>query len=160
MDVNDDLREKLLNNAFHFISIHPRSISETKKHLLEKTTKWQIKNDQIVDVVIQRLIEMDYLNDTKFTEWWIDQRQRQLKGWNIIKYELHQKGINLKDRPDINIERKTEMDTALNAVSKKLPLWKNLPSMELKQKLYNYLFRRGFNSEVIVSAIDASLKKD
>lgn len=144
----DDLYQKLLEAAFRFLSFRPRSEKEIEDFLKRKAP-----NRDLGDRVTARLRELGYLDDAKFADWWMTQRQaHRPKGMRAIAQELKVKGIEAKD---IHID---EVASAKQAIEKKLPLWCKLPALEQKKKIYGFLGRRGFSGETIHRVIDEAVK--
>lgn len=140
----DDFYQKLLEASFRFLSFRPRSEKEVQDFLKKKTPDTKLR-----DRVINRLHELGYLDDAKFTKWWIDQRTaHRPKGARLIAQELKAKGVEAKGI------RLDERLLAKQAIAKKLDLWRRLPKLEQKKKLYGFLGRRGFATEVIHRVID------
>ncbi len=161
--------EKLLNAAFRFVSYRPRSEKEVRDFLRKKLTQWKISATLTTDKVIERLREYGYLDDKKFTSWWIEQRNTfKPKGQRLLKQELLHKGISraLIDEElafgsdNVNSDRRqnrlllSEKELARQAVQKKLDRWRILPTIDRKKKVFGFLTRRGFSSDTISGVID------
>lgn len=136
------------NSSLRLISRRPRAIQEVKdylsKHEVGETTQ---------SMVVERLLERKYLNDEVFTQWFIEQRNFfRPKGARALAYELRQKGIAqdvINKVLDKNTLPQDEYEKAKTISSKKLVMWKSLPSEKQKQKLVGFLGRRGFSWDVI-----------
>ena len=90
------------------------------------------------------MTELGYVNDDKFAEWWISQRTAfRPKGKRVIEAELLAKGIR---NPEIDIDERTLAQKALERKK----------GVSDKQKLANFLYRRGFT----VSVVDDILGKE
>ncbi len=145
-----DTYQILLNAAFRFLSFRPRSSKEVKEFLQKKT-----KTASVVDCVMDRLVELGYIDDNKFAAWWIESRQKtKPKGMRLIKFELKQKGVDTEA-----VVEMPEDEVARRAIQKKLEIWKKLPKLEEKKKLYDFLARRGFSYNTITRVIDGVLGK-
>lgn len=153
----DDVYQRFLNAAYHFISFRPRSEKEIREFLQKKRKKLGQTTEVIFQRVLDRLRELGYLDDEKFVRWWIDQRQlHRPKGMRFIVAELRGKGI-AQDVIDAVITQESEhseLDGARSIVNKKMKQWKTLPIPEKKKKIYEHLARRGFTSELIRHIID------
>src|SRR4051812_38099109 len=101
----DKIVEKTLAKALYYLSFRPRSEKEVKDYLLGKN-KPQKKDfvsptQETIDIVIKKLKEMKFLNDTEFAKSWVRSRtEYKPKSVGVIKMELKQKGI----APDMIIE--------------------------------------------------------
>ncbi|MBI5620487.1 RecX family transcriptional regulator [Candidatus Gottesmanbacteria bacterium] len=162
----EDFYQKLLESSIRFISFRPRSEKEIRFYLGKKFQKHKISDAPLLDRIITRLRELDYVNDRKFAAWWVEQRQiHKPKGMRLIAQELKAKGI---DRELVSVMMQSDnfpsgreqnyQDTqeglARKALEKKLSLWDKLPKLEQKKKIYGFLGRRGFDGEVIGRVID------
>lgn len=128
--------ENLMNAAMRFVSYRPRSEKEIADFLQKKLKKWKVAGSEMVAKVMDRLTELGYIDDKKFADWWIEQRSTfRPKGKKLLELELRAKGVNVETHVD-------EVELAKRAIEKKRHVWE-------KEKLYNFLFRRGFSSSVI-----------
>lgn len=117
--------------------------------MTKKLQKYKISDSTLLERVITRLRELDYVNDEKFAAWWVDQRQsHKPKGTRFLTQELKAKGVT------VEIKQSDEVGLARQALAKKLDRWQALPKLEQKKKIYGFLGRRGFDSEVIRHVID------
>ncbi|MDP1721878.1 MAG: regulatory protein RecX [Candidatus Gottesmanbacteria bacterium] len=152
----EDLYQKLLDASFHFVSFRPRSEKEMRAYLAKKLSRLSVIPARdariqfpILDRVIARLRELDYVNDEKFAAWWVDQRQsHKPKGNRLILQELKAKGVA------VEIKQPDEVGLARQALAKKLERWQTLPKIEQKKKIYGFLGRRGFDADTIRRVID------
>lgn len=163
MDDKEDY-QRLLDVSLKLVSIRPRSEKELRTFLIQKVKKWKITNETVIEQVISRLSELDYVNDYKFTQWWIDiSYKTRHKGERIVKAELFQKGVSrdiieeLINKP----ENRESSDPAPihQLMYKKLSLLKAEPPIRRKHKLFQYLIGRGYNSDTVKKIIDAELSK-
>ncbi|AZO95473.1 regulatory protein RecX [Halocella sp. SP3-1] len=85
----DDCLQSAKDDAFNLLSYRERSENELKKRLLRKGHKRAIINQ-----VIARLKDLDYLNDKRFAEMWIrDRIANKPRGRYYLKKELKNKGV-------------------------------------------------------------------
>mgnify|MGYP001603399287 CR=1 FL=1 len=149
-----DIYQTLLTAAFRFLSFRPRSSKEVDDYLHKKTKKSYVA-PEVYQRVLNRLVDLGYVDDEKFASWWIESRQKtKPRGMRLIKQELKQKGIATDA-----IENVPEGMIARRAVQKKVDIWKKLPKLEQKKKLYEYLGRRGFSFATIRGVVDEVLGK-
>ncbi|MBI2026065.1 MAG: regulatory protein RecX [Candidatus Levybacteria bacterium] len=151
--------EKLLNKAFKFLSYRPRSEKEVRDYLIKK------KADELtLTRITQSLKENNFLNDTDFAKWWIEQRTKfRPKAQRLIKLELIQKGIgkDLIDKllQDKSIETLTDLDKAKRIAQKKLQRYKNEVPQKQYEKLVRFLASKGFNWDTIKKIVDQLIPK-
>ena len=146
--------EKLMNAALRFVSFRPRSEKELTDFLSKNLTKWKVSGSGLLKNVIERMRELGYVDDRKFADWWITQRNSfRPKGKRAIQFELKRRGVE----QDVQFD---ETESAQKAISKKLVLWSRLPIIEQKKKTYTFLAQRGFSFQTINRIIDGLGKKD
>lgn len=163
----DDFHQPLLDAAFRFISFRPRSEKEIRDFLAKKVHGKTIENSKRIEKVLERLRELEYLDDTKFIRWWVEQRSTfRPKGRRLLEQELQRKGIDKSlIAESLNALAATsptggkngvmsEMDLAKKAIERKLRLWQKLPRLAFKQKVYGFLSRRGFTGDTVRRIID------
>jgi len=156
--------KKLMEKALRFLSFRPRSEREVRDHLRKKfpisidsrncrlrTFKFQISVSQIVDNVLDRLKHLGYVDDLEFARWWIEQRQTHSpRGARLIRSELFQKGVAQEIIDKVLPEdEEGEVEQALKTAQKKLRSYQKLDPREFKQKMGQYLARKGFDWEVV-----------
>lgn len=162
--MDDDHYQTVRDYALRLLSFRPRSIKEISAKL-QKYCQRRNFPDSLMERVIAILIEQKFLGDTEFARWWKEKRQSfKPKGLKAIKIELLQKGID-KETVDSVIsegseEGINEYDLAMNFLEKKALRLKNLPSLKLKIKLRDMLFRRGFDWDTIAKVIDSYKEKE
>lgn len=144
-----ELKVKLIN----LISRRPRSEREIQQYLL----KQNIKDNK---GIIETLKNEGYIDDTKFTEWWIDQRVAfKNRSINEIRSELLGKGIsndiieNAIGEADMT---ESEMKSIKLLAEKKKSLLKHkkLTTEQLNEKVVQFLLRKGFRWELIQKALE------
>ena len=148
--------EKAKNRAFKILSFRQYSKLELKNKLSAEL----FPND-IIDRVIDILENYKYINDFEFTKNYIKNRYI-TKGYGINKiiFELKRLGINEDDiinayDETINKFSITEEDKIREIINKKLKgkVYNFEENPKLKKKLFDYLYRRGFNYETIMNAL-------
>jgi regulatory protein len=141
--VNQDALEKAKQHAYHYLSYRPRSIAEIRHYLQKKEY-----SDATVDKAIDQLIKLDYLNDSVFAQYWVEQREVfRPRSRLFLRNELYQKGVD-REIVDDALANLDESDAAYRAGSKKAQQWSNLPQETFLLKMKQYLKRRGFNYAV------------
>lgn len=136
--------EKAKASAYRYLSYRPRSIAELKRQLGKKGF-----NEETIDQVIDRLSELELIDDLAFGRYWVEQRETfKPRGRRALRYELYQKGID-REIVDLVVADVDETEAAKKAARKKARLWRELPEDQFYEKLSNYLGRRGFPYEVV-----------
>jgi len=145
-----DLEEKAKNMAIRYIEYRPRSIAETRQHLQKKEYP-----DDIIERVVQRLADVELLNDAAFARYWVEQRETfKPRSKMALQMELRKKGI---DRALIEtaVAEVDELAAATQAAQAKARRWHNLPKLEFRKKLGGFLQRRGFSYDIVREVTEA-----
>ena len=91
----------VLDAAAAFLTVRPRSVAETRRRLNRLGYP-----AGIVDIVIERLIEMGYLDDEAFAVAWVESRDRaRPRGEAALRRELSVKGIDREVIASVLAER-------------------------------------------------------
>lgn len=157
---------KLFDNSLRFLSYRPRSEKEVKDFLVKKIARSEnIKFNEalqspMIAQIIKRLKKESFLNDEEFAHWWVKARTSfQPKGPYLIKRELAGKGIDKEIIEKAISKIKNQTELGRNVIEKKIKTWKKLTNLELKNKIYQHLARRGFDSAAIKEVIAQIAKK-
>lgn len=148
---NKGEKSKILEKVLSFAMLRPRSGKEIKDYFKRK------KIDELIQpYLLEKLKKYELLNDQKFAEWWVRQRlEFKHKSKKDITFELRQKGIdsntikNILDDSGID-----EFKIAKELIKKRLYKWQKYDDKIRKQKIAQYLAGKGFNWDVINSAVD------
>lgn len=154
------LFEKLLQQAFRFLSYRPRSLKEIKEYLNKKVNK--IAPDQgkiLVLKIIRQLENGGLINEREFVIWWVRQRQDfRPKSQRVMALELKRLGIEDDLIEEVFYQEKSKFKgdeiMAEELLRKWLKKHQSLPEKDLKKKYLAYLLRRGFKWQDIQIAID------
>lgn len=162
--MDEELYSKLMDAALQLLSRRTYTVHQISERLMARLKKWR-KSDQtdVIDKVIERLIELKYLDDQRFCEQWVEERSRlRPRGKYLLSQELRRKGIEKELLEGFwESEKGTtfdELPLALELIERKLPRLKKYENWELKQRLYRFLASRGFSLNVIREALDKALK--
>ena len=155
--IKDNEYEQLYQKAVSYISYQMRTISEVKKHLRK-----DIKNETIIQKVIDELKSNRYLNDLEYVKEYVTQRiEFDLVGPNYIKDKLISKGIHFDIIKDALVQYNDDLEYGkLFEIIKreiKYPQKKNFQKtyLALKKKCIS----KGFSLNIIESSL-MSLKDD
>lgn len=142
-------RVKTFDRAVNLLAYKPRSVKELRERLLEKA--WT--NEEIVDGVLEKLKEYNYLNDEQFAK---DFAASKLRGKPMGKRVLQQKLATKKlDKETVakavaNAYEETPESEIINAaVHKRLRLKGKPTTREDAKKFYDYLLRQGFSYDLV-----------
>lgn len=142
---------KLYQRTLEWVLTRPRSIREAKDYLKKKQfdKKDYSITDEDIEKVLETLIEKRYLDDQKFTKYYIENRFTK-KGISKkrLKLELTKKGIDSE-----TVERaleesgRDETEEIKKVIAKKRARYED-------EKLLQYLVRQGFDYELVKSILD------
>jgi regulatory protein len=135
--------------ALRLLAIRNHSSLELRKKLLQK----KIKPD-MVEKILEYLVDANLLNDEKFArEYASELSKRKHFGSSRIKLELRKKGIEDTIVKDIMKKSSADLESEKKnlelAASKYLKHLSKKLSPREKQKLVNFLYRKGFSWDLI-----------
>ncbi len=138
-----------MNRAVKLLAAKPRSVGELRTRLLEKL--WT--NEEIVDVVIEKLKEYKYLDDGQFAKDFALSKLRQKpQGKRRLQQSLSQKQLDRETVDEAIIsafEKMPEAELIDAAIEKRLRLKGRPETREEKKKFYDHLLRQGFAFDLI-----------
>ena len=144
-------RERTMNRAVRLLAAKPRSIGELRERLLEKG--WT--NREVVDAVIEKLGEYNYLDDQKYAaDLAVSKLRQRPQGKRRLKQTLSQKKLD-KETVDEAInsafEKIPETELIDRAIEKQVRI-KGMPeTREEVKKFYDHLLRHGFDYGLITA---------
>ncbi len=147
-----------VNIAAHFLSYRPRSEQEVRRNLTEKETP-----AAIIDVAIERLNGLGYLDDAAFARYWVDNRnQFKPLSHRALRQEMRQKGLSDTVIAEA-LGDQSESDLAYKAATTQLRKFRNRTLREFKTKMNAFLQRRGFSystTQDVVARLIETLEAD
>lgn len=129
---------KLRARALEWLLSRPRSAREFKDYLFRKKT-----NPELSEKLVNEFTKKGYLDDYKFSLWFVDVLQRKNKSRRAIQAELYKKGIVREITEQVLAEVGVDEEVALAelvAKKRRLTRYKNDP-----EKLARYLTNQGFS---------------
>ena len=142
-------KQRTMDRAVRLLAAKPRSIAELRERLLEK--EWT--NGAIVDEVLEKLKEYDYLNDDQYAKALASSKLlRKPLGRRRLKQTLAQKKLDKEtvERAVEKVYEKTPEDEVIDrAIKKRLRLKGKPETREDAKKFYDYLMRQGFSYDLI-----------
>ena len=169
MELNkkDEAYSKAYFRVLNFLSFSKRS----KKELLDKIEKYLSKTylpkkdkDDVREQIIQNLKTDGYLKETideDFANSYVQGLRNSGKSFNGIRISqfLSKKGIPKEIINDVisNIDDEAVYESVLKDAEKKLRSLKNESALRKKQKLLNFLYRKGYPFDIVSSVVDTLL---
>ncbi len=142
-------RTKTFDRAVNLLAFKPRSVKELRARLLEKT--WT--NEEIVDAVLEKLKEYNYLNDEQFAKDFAASKLRgKPMGKRVLQQKLAMKKLDketVAEAVENAYEETPEAEIINQAVAKRLRLKGKPETREDAKKFYDYLLRQGFSYDLV-----------
>ena len=142
-------RQKTFDRAVNLLAFKPRSIAELRERLLEKD--WTTA--EIVDSVLDKLKEYNYLNDEQFAKSVAASQIRQKPiGKRVLKQKLTLKKLDketIETALEAAFEETPEDEIIDRAIEKRLRIKGNPETREDSKKFYDYLLRQGFSYDLV-----------
>jgi regulatory protein len=138
--------QKSLDKLLRFATLRPRSEKEVTDYFRRKKV-----HESLWEELLERLKHFELLDDRKFANWWVSQRQNfKPKPKRILKIELTKKGIVREIIDEVLGETKMDEEKmAKELIERKAYKWKNLEPRIKRQKMSQYLAGKGFSWDVI-----------
>ncbi len=138
-----------MNRAVKLLAAKPRSIGELRERLLEKL--WT--DEAIVDSVIEKLKEYNYLNDEQYARnLAVSKLSQKPQGKRRLQQSMSQKKLDkqvVESAIAEAFEKLPETDLIDAAIAKRLRLKGRPESREDTKKFYDHLLRQGFDYDLI-----------
>jgi regulatory protein len=137
---------KMKARALAWVLGRPHSMREFRDYLIRKKA-----DPELIDSLAEEFTTKNYLNDTNFTKWFVELRQRGGKSNRAIRAQLFQKGISRDVAEQVmQSESDDELERLMILIAKKSKSsrYKNDP-LKFKQ----YLARQGFGYDLITEAL-------
>lgn len=155
---------KLYSRALEYTMLRPHSSREMRDYLWRKTreTKYKSRSGEIksregvsqdiADRVYDRLAEKGYIDDEKFAQWWVENRNlRKGTSRRKLQAELSAKGVSSGITSTILEQtERNDGDELAKIVAKKRSRYPD------EQKFMQYLARQGFSYDDIKAALSES----
>lgn len=156
---------KLYTLALNYCMLRPHSEKEIRDYLWKKTLPRKLRNKKTgelyekkgvslksVNQTIIRLKEKRYIDDEKFTRFWVENRnRRQGSSSRKLRSELTQKGVALDIQNKILSETTRNDAEELQKIIAKKSKRYNDP-----QKLMRYLVSQGFSYDDVKKSLQSS----
>lgn len=135
----------------------------TKEQIIEKL-KNKGFNSSLREQVVKELTKYNYLNDTEFAKAWIKTRmQLKPKGERVLKLELLAKGVPKEIINQVlgeGLKNYDQKQIALDLAQQRLARSHLDCSIKTRRRIFSFLQRRGFSSEIISKTLRQLFKDD
>lgn len=143
-----DSMEKARTRALRLLKVRPRSESELHQRLARIGF-----GEQVIRALLQELKQKGLIDDTKFAQLFANQKMHSNPvGRRALMGSLEAKGIDSElvlKAVDQTMEGQDELETARGLAHKRLGQMKGLKRDVRQRRLFGFLSRRGFPSDVI-----------
>ncbi len=140
-----DADEQAYERALRFLTSRPRAEAEVRRRL--QTHK---VSPAAIDRVMERLRQAGFLDDKAFAAYWVENRTTfRPKSKRMLAMELKQKGVKDAGLLGEALAQANDDEAAYQVAVKRAARLRNLPLVEFKRKLGDFLARRGFSYETI-----------
>jgi regulatory protein len=144
----EDQYETTYQRALRYLSLRQRSESEIRRKLKENDCP-----DELLDRIIERLTQLGLVDDLKFTQAWVDNRNEfRPRSRRALSVELRQHGVDSQTIGQ-TLESIDEESLAFRAASKQARKLAHLDWLHFRMKMSAFLARRGFDYQVITPVI-------
>jgi regulatory protein len=156
--INEDNYIKGKNAALHFLE----SSFKSSKQVIDKLVAKEL-DTKTIDRVMEFLKQYGFVDDNRFVELFIKEKIKST-GKNKIKFTLLKKGIgeDLVKEELKKITSEQQLEIALQLGEKKFRILSKSESdrKKLYKKIADYLFRNGYDFEIINEVLDKITKND
>lgn len=143
---------KALDCALYFLGHRKRSEKEIITKLRQKDYE-----DVDIEETLVKLRELGFIDDADFAQSLINDRRNFSKvGKRVLVQELRAKGIDgeiIDEMVSLNATDESEFENALALAEKKAANLSGQDSQAIKNKLYQFLLRKGYSSNIIARVL-------
>ncbi len=156
--MTDDIYDKAKNYAYRVLGYRARSEKELRNKILEKGYSRKATNSVIAELKREGLI-----NDKKFGQHWIKTRlENNARSLLVIKRELLLKGIDKEIVESLLDDFNQDFDeekVVRRLIDSRMRVVRGLDPEKVKHRLYGFLKRRGFSSQIILKILSDVLNE-
>jgi regulatory protein len=141
----EDQIESAFQKALTFLAYKPRTVFDVRKKLIDGGY-----SGQIVETILEKLLEKDYLNDQQYAENWIENKSiNKPRGKKLVRLELKHKNIDQEIIEDAVNQMDQDEELAFRAAERYHKRLLNLEEDVFKRRLTGFLIRRGFSYSTV-----------
>ena len=144
-----DAEEEAYQRALRFIARRPHAEQELRLKLQRKQP-----DQRVLDAVILRLKEHQWLDDAAFAAAWVENRRTfRPRSARALRSELRGKGVS-RETTEESLEGYDEAGAAYDAGQKAARRWNDASRDEFFKRVGAYLARRGFAYATITPVVE------
>ena len=145
--------QKALNSALRILTGRDHSKSELIRKLKQRGFK-----PEDIEKAVSECERLDYINDERTSRIYINQMIRKGHGLNRIRHEMNKKGLRGQRIQNILCEIESDIDEAQGAeriLEKNIKRFDREGNLKKRRdKIYRFLYARGFSPDTIRKLID------
>jgi regulatory protein len=146
--IGEDGRERAFQQAMLFLSFRARSESEIRRNLRKHEFP-----EPMIEQTIERLRQDGLADDDQFAQAWVENRNTfRPRSRRMMAMELKQKGL-ADEAIQSAIQNVDDASSAYEAARKRAVRFKGLEWTDFRQKLSEFLARRGYSYSVIMPVV-------
>ncbi|MDA1060344.1 MAG: regulatory protein RecX [bacterium] len=148
--------QKLLDYTFRILAKKRYTAYEMRKKMEQYLNRRHIVDEALIIGVLDRLLELKYLDDEQYTEDYVSTRIKlKPRGKFMLTKELKSKGISGEMLEKAFQKSPIDEDKiALQSLERKENQWNNLSHSQKKEKAFRFLATRGFNTDTIYKIVN------
>jgi regulatory protein len=144
--------------VLNLILRRPRSEQEVRIYLRRKWDKDR-EDESLLESIVDKLREEEYLDDFRFAKWWIKNRKAfKPRGKFLISLELTKKGVEKeiikKAFREVGFAEEDEVKFAEELAEKRFEKYSRFSKLKTRKKLSDYLSRKGFSYQIIKKVLE------
>jgi regulatory protein len=152
---HEDHIEEGYQKALRFISFKPRTQFEIRKKLSESEF-----SEEIINIVINKLVQKGYVNDFEFAQNWAENRSiYKPRSKKLISWELKNKKVNKEIIDEVIIGMVPDEKLAVLASEKYARRLSGCDKYVFFRRLTGYLSRRGFSYSIVKPIVEETWVK-
>ncbi len=145
-EVRDYLRKKLRNTLQGPFATNEERVSEVSPVMTGRNERVREEYSEFFDSIVQRLLDKGYIDDSKFAEYYVENRfVKKGISQKRLRMELLKKGIS-KEIIDEVLNIRNDEEEILKIIAKKRAKYDD-------EKLIQYLCRQGFSYQLAQSLV-------
>lgn len=157
----EDEVARAFNRGLSYLTYQMRSEEEVRKKLRDAEF-----GEAVIQEAIQKLVRLGFLNDAEFSRAFVETKKNTMKkGPRAIQQELKRKGIDEKTQQQAlgEFDEGEQLQLAYELAEKKQRQESRKTPMQQKQKIQDFLLRKGYSFGIIEQAIaklDFTMEED
>ncbi|MBU0547676.1 MAG: recombination regulator RecX [Candidatus Omnitrophica bacterium] len=149
--ISPKVSEKAKEYAFLLLKFRLRSEKELVQRLKQKGFSEELSRD-----TVNFLKDRQFIDDRVFAKGWVASRLKRPFGLRRIKQELVQKGLDKEIIEETFVQAKEDYDEGSivkRLAEQRFSKLKGIEPIKAKQRVYAYLMRRGFSSDLVSNVV-------